>query len=414
VDLNLLWKWYSSKGFIQESEKHKCLHDSQGGGRAGRSTIDLACKKTATFDIIRTAQNLAVDISNDAANCFDWMIEACQNLSCQQHGVDTNYLKIHAQTIVMLRYYVKHAVGISQDYNTHSEESPWYSAGQGAGDAAPHWVVLANSLILAYLSQADPWNVQSPDRKLTLTQGFDAFMDNTAMTTVATTHQTMANIVQIAQTNLDLWNNLLQASRGILNPGKCLWFQFNWDFHPNRTVRLYQPLHHQITVTNPPSNPQPIKCLTPSKAHQYLGVYQTTDGNYKQELTIFRQQNARFTNLLRMHPFSHQEIQTIYLQCYLPLVAYPLPVSTLPSKHIHNAQKMEMTVFLTKLGYLRTFPRAITYALIDRGGLGFRQLGHEAGIQQSLQVLKHLHLNTSIGQILQIHIQHYQLVSGFE
>jgi len=34
-DLNLLWKWYSSKGFIQESKKHKCLHDSQGGGRAG-------------------------------------------------------------------------------------------------------------------------------------------------------------------------------------------------------------------------------------------------------------------------------------------------------------------------------------------------------------------------------------------
>jgi len=234
------------------------------------------------------------------------------------------------------------------------------------------------------------------------------------MTTVATAHQTMADIVQIAQTNLDLWNNLLQASGGILNPSKCLWFQFNWDFHPNGTVRLHQPPHQQITVTNPPSNPQPIKRLTPNKAHRYLGVYLTTDGNYKQELTVFRQQNARFINLLRMHPFSHQEIHTIYLQCYLPSVAYPLPASTLPSKPIHNAQKTAMSAFLTKLGYLRTFPRAITYALINCGGLGFRQLGHEAGIQQSMQFLKHLCLNTSIQQIIQIHIQHYQLVSGFE
>jgi len=298
ADLNLLWKWYSSKGSIQESEKHKCLHDSQGGGRASHSAINLACKKTATFDIFRTAQNLAIDISNDTANCFDRMIEACQNLSCWQHGADTNYLKLHAQTIVLLHYYVKHAFGISQEYNTHSEESPWYGAGQGAGDAAPCWVVLANSLILAYLSQADPWNVQSPDRKLTLTQGFDAFMGNTAMTTIATTHQTMTNLIQIAQTNLDLWNNLLQASRGILNPGKCVWFQFNWDFHPNGTVRLSQPPNHQITVTNPPSNPQPVKRLTPSEAHRYLRVYLTTNGNYKQELTIFCQRNARFINLL--------------------------------------------------------------------------------------------------------------------
>jgi len=195
------------------------------------------------------------------------MIEACQTLSCQQHGADINYLKLHAQTIVLLCYYVKHTFGISEEYNTHSEESPWYGTGQGAGDAAPCWVVLANSLIMVYLSQADPWNVQSPDRKLTLIQGFDAFMDDTAMTTVANEHQRMHDVIQIAQTNLNLWNNLLQASGGILNPSKCMWLQFNWDFHPNGTIRLLQPQNQQITVTNPPNQPQPIKCLTPSEAH---------------------------------------------------------------------------------------------------------------------------------------------------
>jgi len=29
ADLNLLWKWYLSKGFMHDSEKHKQLHDSQ-------------------------------------------------------------------------------------------------------------------------------------------------------------------------------------------------------------------------------------------------------------------------------------------------------------------------------------------------------------------------------------------------
>jgi len=55
ADLNLLWKWYSSKGFIQDSEKHKRLHDSQGRGRVGCSAINLACKKIANFDLIQLA-----------------------------------------------------------------------------------------------------------------------------------------------------------------------------------------------------------------------------------------------------------------------------------------------------------------------------------------------------------------------
>jgi len=52
ADLNLLWKWFSSQGFMKTSESHQILHDCQGGGRAGCSAINLACKKVATFDII--------------------------------------------------------------------------------------------------------------------------------------------------------------------------------------------------------------------------------------------------------------------------------------------------------------------------------------------------------------------------
>jgi len=187
------------------SGKHKIIHDSQGGSWAGCSAIDLACKKIATFDIIQIARQIVAEISNDAANCFDWMIEVCQNLSCHQRGANINSLKLHTQTILLLHsYHVKHAFGISTEYNTHSDEHPWYGTGQGAGNMAHQWVVLANSLILAYLSQADPWNLTSPDQKISLTQGFDAFMDDTAMTITAANHQWLVDIVVTAQSNLTL------------------------------------------------------------------------------------------------------------------------------------------------------------------------------------------------------------------
>jgi len=298
ADLNLLWKWFSSQGFMKTSESHQILHDSQGGGRAGRSAIDLACKKAATFDIIRLARHIAAEISNDAASCFDRMIEACQNLSCRQHGADKQYLKLHAQTVQMLCYHVKHAFGISEEFNDHTEEHPWYGAGQGAGDAAPRWVILANSMILAYVSQALPWLLQSPDKSISTIQGFDAFMDDTTITNVATGTETLQDTVNAAQQNLNLWNDLLQASGGILNPTKCVWFLFNWEFKPNGSVKLHHPSYPTITITNPPNPPQPIKRLNLTEAHCYLGVHLTTDGNYTKELSVFQERNTRYINLL--------------------------------------------------------------------------------------------------------------------
>jgi len=44
------------------------------------------------------------------------------------------------------------------------------------------------------------------------------------------------------------------------------------------------------------------------EAHRYLGVYITTDGNYKREFEMFKQRNTRYTNLLQECPFTHQEI----------------------------------------------------------------------------------------------------------
>jgi len=86
------------------------------------------------FDHIHITRMTAVDVSIDVARCFDRMIEACKNLSCRQQGADIQYLKLHGATQQQFRYHVKHAQGISNQFNQHSSTDPWYGAGQGAGD----------------------------------------------------------------------------------------------------------------------------------------------------------------------------------------------------------------------------------------------------------------------------------------
>jgi len=124
---------------------------------------------------------------------------------------------------------VKHAHGVSTRYNTFTQESPWYGAGQGLGDTAPHWVVQANSLISAYHTIATLWVVTSPDKSSKLKQGFDAFVDDTDIIS-ATPVETNTDPIPIAQRNLNVWHDILQASGGELNPMKCVWLHFDWTF----------------------------------------------------------------------------------------------------------------------------------------------------------------------------------------
>jgi len=54
ADYNLLLKWFSSQGFILKSKKAHRITESQGGGRPGRSTINLMLTKVLSYEVAKT------------------------------------------------------------------------------------------------------------------------------------------------------------------------------------------------------------------------------------------------------------------------------------------------------------------------------------------------------------------------
>jgi len=120
-----------------------------------------------------------------------------------------------------------------------------------------------------------------------------------------------------------------------------------------------------ILIHTAPNQSSPICLLQPHEAHRYLRVQFTMDGNCKAKITLFQQRNNKFINLLQQCPFPHQDIQAIYKQCYLPTISYPLPATTMPPNKPYQLQSPATSVFLTKMGYPRTFPCTVTYAASD-------------------------------------------------
>ncbi len=251
ADYNLLLKWFGPKGFMKRAKDNKQLTPYQGGGRRGRSAIDLACKKVAVYDYITINRTTAANFEYDLKQCFDNMNEVCENLSCLQHGADPRYIQLHAQTQQLQRYHVKHAYGISKNYNQHSEQHPWYGARQGTGDAASRWVVQSHSLINAYHAEAHIWNLPAPASNDTLCMGIDAYMDDTNQILGDNTTSKLDPLLPNAQGNIDLWQGLIQASGGTLNPTKCSWTPFLWEFDKLGNAQLINPPDKENIISRP-------------------------------------------------------------------------------------------------------------------------------------------------------------------
>jgi len=78
-----------------------------------------------------------------------------------------------------------------------------HGAGQGDGDACPRWIIQANSLTMAYNTQAHPWLMLSLGHYTYIQQGFNAFVDDTNLLLVAKHNQTAIQPIQTTQKNLN-------------------------------------------------------------------------------------------------------------------------------------------------------------------------------------------------------------------
>jgi len=165
--------------------------------------------------------------------------------------------------------------------------------------------------------------------------------------------------MQTTQTNLNLWNNLLETSRGVLNPTKCTWAHFQWQPRNNLLTLQTQTQANtdpQLLLSRLSETPQPLQKLQPYTSYWYLGVHLTMNGDWKKELQVLNNHNTKYLQVLMTCSLNRCEAKVIYRQCYLPVVMYPLPASVIPPDKLHDAQCSTTTAFLAKMGYPRTFP----------------------------------------------------------
>jgi len=191
-----------------------------------------------------------------------------------------DYLRLHAQTHQLMRYYVHHKLGVSTDYNTF-EQHPWHGAGQGTADAALCYISLSDVLIDAYHENIQPSTIQDPTKNLKVVKSIKAFIDDVAIS-AGMTNNTTQDLATVAQTQLQWWDVLIKVTGGALNPSKCCGAIAQWQPDKLGILRQTYPEHNEIKITlSDTALTQQIPILQRLEGTRYLGVYIAPDGTMK-------------------------------------------------------------------------------------------------------------------------------------
>jgi len=413
ADWQLLLKWHSSYGFLPRTEEEGTLSDAQGGGRKGRSAIDQATQQVVETEIVHFQQKPHIDLYLDLRTCFDLMVEACHNLACRRHGAVDAYLRLHAKTHQLMRYFVRHKFGVSTEYNTFAQQ-PWHGAGQGAADAALRYIALSDTLIDAYHTKVAPQMMQDPTTLIEVQRSLKAFIDDVVLHATSENPDDLNDLQARMQAQLKWWAQLVQVTGGELNPTKCCGMVYTWEPDTRGILKLAQPLlpadFLSITTTD---RHQPIPIIAHHDGTRYLGLYLTADRSTRPMEQHLMKKAILYTTAFRRTPMTHREAGVLYRSCFIPALAYPLPATWLPDTFFAKVHQISTSTILNKMGYHRTLPRSMVFAPKHFGGVGLRHLQQEMEAQQIIMLLRHLRAHSPLGQTMEILIRQYQLWSGF-
>ena len=120
----------------------------------------------------------------------------------------------------------------------------------------------------------------------------------------------------------------------------------------------------------------------------------------------------RIAHAIASSTVTRHEAFLTYFAVYQPSVSYVLSLSTFNTQQCHKLSSTPTSLFLQKCGFSSKMKRLVVFASRSSGGLGFRHLYTEQGIQHINKLIQVLRTPGQPKQILITAILWWQVYSG--
>jgi hypothetical protein len=135
---------------------------------------------------------------------------------------------VQGRTLQAAKYFLKTRFGFSEEYVSHTRETPWFGTGQGSGNSPMYWMLISSTLYDIYATKVTRGaQYETPDQKITIKLTQLGFVDdvNTVGISVVDDVNNCTNLpwinyttpytqqlLQMASQASQLWHNILEAA----------------------------------------------------------------------------------------------------------------------------------------------------------------------------------------------------------
>ena len=398
---------------MRNAEKHGLLAKEQYGSRRNKSAAKHALNKRLLLDVLRIQRRPAVLCANDAKACYDRILHVAAFLALRRAGLKKEAIVSMLEPIRRLRHNIRTAYGdslTSYGGEENGKDPSGICQGNGAGPAI--WALVSSPLLDILRDAGYGAKLHSALEKTFFHLSGFAFVDDADTVQTGDLDEPTYTMLEKAQEELDLWENLIRTSGGGLEGDKSDFAIINYTWNEGTWQYEKKDENNKMTVRAGEERRETLKQLGPSTARRTLGVWQAIDGNEMEQTTQMTKRSTEWARSAVRSSLSRADVKVGITTSLYPSITYGMEATTLTPEQCNEVFKPIRAGVLPKAGYCRNIPSAVIHGPEKYGGIGIRDLYTIQGTEHIKAMLNDGGTQNPTGQLLAIAMTGHTLEVG--
>ena len=395
------------------AERKKLLAPEQYGSRKKLSAEKHALNKRLLVDAMRIEKRPGVICANDAKACYDRILHFAAYISLRRTGMKREAVISMLEPIRRLEHVIRTAYGDSkQSYGGEDWESDPSGICQGNGAGPAIWAIVSSPLFECLRQRGFGVELTSAIKRTYFHISGFAFVDDTDTVQTGEIGDTTPQVVEKAQGELNLWEELVRATGGGLEGDKSDFAVVNYKWRNGEWSYEKPKEDTQLTVRNPDGSRTALTQLEPSEARRTLGVWQAVDGNEVTQTAKLKEKAREWSRAVARSSLTRHDVAIGVTTSLYPSLTFGLMATTMSKKQCDDIFTPIRQGALRKTGYSQSMPGTIVHGPTKYGGIGIKDLHTLQGIAHIKVLLDEAGTETPTGSLLQHVIEGHVLEVG--
>ena len=402
-DFNLMIGILWGRRLVYHGEANNYFDDGQSGSRPTKRCQELLTQKDTMLSIWRMSKARGAFFDNDAKSCFDRIVMTVASLCSQQLGMPPAPCATFLTALSQMIYHIKTSFGVSNEHYSSTTDYTIHGPGQGGRGSPCVWLIISSLLMKCARMRTEGAKVINPFNKDDAAELFiTGFVDDVTHW-ISNEQKDSIELIADVQRIAQWWEQLLNATGGKLALEKCFVYVMDWKFDINGNGRIIPPIDIPVKVQLTDSETKEeynIDYRSCDEYHRSLGVYYTPSGSNKEEFKRLLSKSRSYAQRVAGVKTTRDEAKLLYFSYYLPSMQFSLCVGGCNFNQCQKIQGVTTQKFLSKMGFNRCTPSAVTYANKSCGGIGIPHLFAEQGTEKILHIMQTIRTGNITGKLL--------------